>query len=160
MKLLLCFLFIAPLFIYSQNNEQTSIEDFKNEYAPLVLKGPEGVQYYFYHCDIKDVSIKSKQYKIWSKGIILKSEIKEVQEKLSAKYKEIKLKKTYEVMTLYNIDCQSGKLAVCRVLYYSENGEVISDKDYCKSDIEYEDLVPESMGEMIYNFICEYKTKL
>ena len=89
-------------------------------------------------------------------GYIDKDDLLVAQSKLVAKYKDIKLKKTQTTKTLFYVDCNEDKISVCRILYYDKDGNVLVDDKYCEYFVDYSDIVPETVGEYILNYVCNY----
>ena len=117
---------------------------------------PENVNLYIKASTIKVEDSYFKQYKVWVMGYIDKEDLFATQSKLSVKYKNVKLKSTHSEKLLFYIDCQQDKIATCKALFYDKNGEVLQSNNLCEYGVQYDDVTPESIGEFILNYVCNY----
>ena len=56
---------------------------------------------------------------------------------------------------LYYVDCQKDMLDICRTIFYDKDGNVLLDNNSCEYDIQYSDVIPDTLGESIFNYTCK-----
>ena len=99
----------------------------------------------------KDLGI----YKVWISVFINNEDVKSTQAKLVAKFNDDKLKNTHSGKLLYYVNCKKDMLGVCRAIYYDKDGKVLLSIEACEYDVQYRDIVPDSVGESIFNYTCK-----
>jgi hypothetical protein len=91
----------------------------------------------------KDFSFGNPLIKIWTKRYEKTSKIK------NTVYKNVK------VLMLQQFDCKNKKHKILSVVYYNSAGKVIETASYDEYVYGWDDVVPETMGEIILNKVCE-----
>lgn len=58
-------------------------------------------------------------------------------------------------MINYHFDCKNDTLSVSQVVDYNEKGGITKSENTHEGKLEYSSIIPNSVGERVYNFTCE-----
>ncbi len=115
----------------------------------------EGINFYTKPSYVKVEEELFGQYKIWISGIINDEDLQSTQAEIVTNFKNDKLKRIYTAKMLYYVDCQKDMLDICRTIFYDKDGNVLLDNNSCEYDIQYSDVIPDTLGESIFNYTCK-----
>jgi len=68
-----------------------------------------------------------------------------------------KAKKLYKCNVWYRIDVKNKKLKILKSVYYDEEGDVISSSEYPEVLSDWSSIVPDSIGELIWQEMSEFQ---
>lgn len=142
--LLIILVSFVTIQLYGQDNE-----------FEYVGTSTEGVDLYIKPSHIKVENEYLGVYKVWISGFIDDGNLRSTQVKIAANQGDDKLKRTYTMKMLYYIDCQKEMLGLCRIIYYDINDMLLLDLDGCDYGIQYKDVIPDTVGESIFNYTCK-----
>ena len=108
----------------------------------LLVEGPNVTAY----VDVQSIRKTQHHVKAWTKWVYSSPQ------ELEATYP----KKTYQSEKLLEAyRCQEGTTApLQRVFYSPDGGDVVHSLKYSNLVTDYSEIVPDSMGETIFNFVC------
>ena len=94
------------------------------------------------------------EYKFWLKVTCIDaSALTAERNELYGIYKDLAYKKYSYSMQLWYVKCNSDEIKTESYTDYDSNGNVIGSHD---GQYSYSDVIPETTGEAIYNWICNY----
>lgn len=94
------------------------------------------------------------EYKFWIKVTCIDATaLTKERNELYGIYKDVAYKKYYYSMQCWYVKCNDDEIKTASYTDYDLNGNVIGSHD---GKYSYENVVPESVGESIYNWVCNY----
>jgi hypothetical protein len=132
MKYFIFFLFFTIIYISGKS------QDWKNTY----IITPDSCEYFYYTPSLKITSHGNRTniVRVWAKQCFKNY---------------VKGNATYEngyTKTLWEFDCKRDQYCILQVIRYSETGYVIDSFTYNE---EWDDAVPESIGELLNQYFCK-----
>ncbi|MFN4111348.1 MAG: surface-adhesin E family protein [Ignavibacteria bacterium] len=144
MKLILTFIFLFPLIIFSQE---------ENRWYSFMYDSEE-----FYSYDTKSIKITGKKIRVWIKREPLpwcKDEVINYLKEKASLIEEEKYNSYSHTKSYYEIDCSKRCIRTLKIIHYDKNGKAI--KSYNFEDTDCDEPIPESIGEEMLEKICELR---
>jgi hypothetical protein len=141
---------------YAKYNIEMNKALYDNPGWSVIDRGNDRV----YLADKKRIIKEGKKIRMWIKLLLLpvSDQIGVVRENWLKKLNisDYKYERFLYSLSLYEFDCSKNKIRCTQSLDYNEDGGVINSFNL-GSNVEWDDVIPNSIGEGLFNFAKNYK---